>query len=346
MWMEYFSGFVALIFCLASLPIVRRLAQRFGLYDAAGPLKIHQGSIPRLGGIAMFAGLLAGSMTRNLAFSRMYSLPILVFAVIWGVGLVDDIRTLGSVFRFCIQISAGSALWFAGWRLEWFKSSPLDLAATCLFVAFLINAINLLDGMDGLAAGTAAIVCIGFLIISAGSGNALEIILASSLLGACIAMLFVNSPPATMFMGDSGSTLIGIVLAFLSLNWVRAQGEPRSIVIPLIFLCVPIADAILAILRRARTRQLLFHGDRRHFYDILLDRGWTVEDVLKLSIACTAILVLAGWLCAQGYFGAWPAGVIVVSSLAAGAYSLGSLRPDPTPVQACRKETPLGSALE
>jgi UDP-GlcNAc:undecaprenyl-phosphate GlcNAc-1-phosphate transferase len=346
MWMEYFSGFVALIFCLASLPIVRRLAQRFGLYDAAGPLKIHQGSIPRLGGIAMFAGLLAGSMTRNLAFSRIYSLPILVFAVIWGVGLIDDIRTLGSIFRFCIQIAAGSALWFAGWRLEWFKSPALDLAATCLFVAFLINAINLLDGMDGLAAGTAAIVCIGFLIISAGSGNALEIILASSLLGACMAMLFVNSPPATMFMGDSGSTLIGIVLAFLSLNWVRARGEPRSIVIPLIFLCVPIADAILAILRRAWTRQLLFHGDRRHFYDILLDRGWTVEDVLKLSIACTAILVLAGWLCAQGFFGAWPAGVIVVSGLAAGAYSLGSLRPDPTPVQACRKETPLGSALE
>jgi UDP-GlcNAc:undecaprenyl-phosphate GlcNAc-1-phosphate transferase len=346
MWMEYFSGFVALIFCLASLPIVRRLAQRFGLYDAAGPLKIHQGSIPRLGGIAMFAGLLAGSMTRNLAFSRIYSLPILVFAVIWGVGLIDDIRTLGSIFRFCIQIAAGSALWFAGWRLEWFKSPPLDLAATCLFVAFLINAINLLDGMDGLAAGTAAIVCIGFLIISGGSGNALEIILASSLLGACMAMLFVNSPPATMFMGDSGSTLIGIVLAFLSLNWVRARGEPRSIVIPLIFLCVPIADAILAILRRAWTRQLLFHGDRRHFYDILLDRGWTVEDVLKLSIACTAILVLAGWLCAQGFFGAWPAGVIVVSGLAAGAYSLGSLRPDPTPVQACRKETPLGSALE
>jgi UDP-GlcNAc:undecaprenyl-phosphate GlcNAc-1-phosphate transferase len=348
MFTQYLSGFVALVFCLAALPIVKRLARHFNLYDAPGPLKIHHGSIPRLGGIAMLIGILAGSLTLYKVAPKPSFLPIVVFVLVWAVGLVDDVRSLAAVLRFCVQIASGAVLWLAGWRLQWFSSELLDLVATCLFVAFLINAINLLDGMDGLAASTAALVSTGFLLISAGGPNVLETTVASSLLGVSIGILAVNAPPAEMFMGDSGSTLIGIALAFLSLNWVRAQSDPHSILTPLIFLGVPLADAALAILRRARSRKKLFTGDRRHFYDILLQRGWTVESVLRVSVGATALLVLAGWLCVRGFAGAWLTGMVVGCGLATGAYLLGSLQPDlsAVQVQANPQGTPVGSGLE
>jgi len=343
----YISGFAALFFGLATLPIVKKLAGHYTLYDAPGPLKIHHAPIPRLGGIAMFAGFLAGSLVLYIPASRPSFLPLFAIAVVWAVGLIDDIWTLGSLFRFGVHIAVGCALWFAGWRLEWFTSPHLDLAATCLFVALFVNAMNLLDGMDGLAAGVAATASIGFLIISPNSGNALEITVASSLLGACVAMLSVNAPPAKMFMGDSGSTLVGIVLAFLSINYVRGGSNPHaSILIPVIFLSIPLADALLAILRRARSHKLLFQGDRRHFYDILLQRGWSARRVLTLSIGSTVILVLAGWLCARGLAGAWLICIVVLGSLAVCASFLGSLQPDSKSIETGRQEASLGPALE
>ena len=346
MFINYLSGLAALLLCLGALPVVKRVARKMNLYDPAGPLKIHQGFIPRLGGVAMFVGFLAGTAVIYIPASRPSFLPILVFALIWFVGLVDDLRTLSSLLRFSVQLAAGSALWFAGWRLQWFSSSFLDFAVTCLFVAFLINAMNLLDGMDGLAAATAAIACIGFLMISSGDGNALEIAVASCLLGSCVGVLFVNAPPAQMFMGDSGSTFIGIVLAFLSLNWVRSQGQAQSIAIPLIFLSVPLVDVLLAILRRSRSRQGLFMGDRRHYYDILLQRGWTVEGVLRISVCVMGTLVFAAWLAARGITTAWMTAALVLCGLAASALSLGSLQPDLTAVPASRKKTPIGPAIE
>jgi UDP-GlcNAc:undecaprenyl-phosphate GlcNAc-1-phosphate transferase len=350
MWTEYLSGLAALFVCLAALPVVKRLARNFHLYDVPGPLKIHQGSIPRLGGIAMFAGLLAGCATLYFRTASPSLLPLVVFTIVWAVGLMDDVRSLLPLLRFVAQIACGSALWLAGWRLQWFDSPLLDLLCTSLFVAFLINAMNLLDGMDGLAAVTAALVCVGFLFISANQSNALEFTVAASLLGACIGMLTENAPPAKMFMGDSGSTLIGTVLAFLALNWVRSEANWQGIFVPLVFLSVPLADAVFAILRRARSRQGLFTGDRRHYYDILLQRGWSVNSVLRFSIAVTGVLVFAGWLCASGVIGIWPTAFVAASSMALGAYLLDSLQPDLTAVQASvaasQQENPLGSVVE
>jgi UDP-GlcNAc:undecaprenyl-phosphate/decaprenyl-phosphate GlcNAc-1-phosphate transferase len=347
MSVQYISALIALLFCLGSLPLVKRLAEHFSLYDAPGPLKIHQQSIPRLGGIAMLVGFLAGTSVLYLRGSRPSSLPLLIIAIVCAVGLVDDIRTLGAWARFSIHIAAGCALWYAGWGLGWFSSPAWDLLVTCLFVAFVINAMNLLDGMDGLAASTAAIVSIGFLVISLNSDDALATVIASSLLGASLGMLSVNAPPAKMFMGDSGSTFIGIVLAFLSLEWVRAHSVSHSILVPLIFLGIPLADALLAVLRRTCAHQLLFQGDRRHYYDLLLLRGRSVDGVLRISMGITGILVFAGWLCSRGFIGVWLTCVSVLSSLAAGAYFLGSLKSDATTAQTNpQQESSLGPALE
>jgi UDP-GlcNAc:undecaprenyl-phosphate GlcNAc-1-phosphate transferase len=274
----------------------------------------------------MMAGLLASIFPFLPPGSNPYAVPLLVFIAVWAIGLIDDVITLPSYVRFCVHIAAGAALWFAGWRPGWFRPSPLDLAAACLFVALIINAMNLLDGMDGLAAGTAAIVSAGFLIVSAGRSSSMGIALASSLLGISVGMLTGNAPPAAIFMGDSGSTLVGVVLAFLSLNWIRIQPVEHSIVVPLIFLTLPLADVVLAILRRARTHAALFDGDRRHFYDILLRRGWTVHRILEVSLGITCIFVFVGWLCARGLLAAGFAVGIAISGVAVAAYFLGSLQ--------------------
>jgi UDP-GlcNAc:undecaprenyl-phosphate GlcNAc-1-phosphate transferase len=346
MSIQLVSGFVALIFCLGTLPAVRRLAQHFSLFDEPGPLKIHCGSIPRLGGIAMFTGFITGTLTHYIFGVRLDSLPLFVFTPVWAVGLIDDIKCLGAGFRLFMHLAAGSALWFAGWRLMWFSSSLLDLAVTSLFVAFVINAWNLLDGMDGLAAGTAIIVSIGFLMISSAKANGIGIIFAACLLGSCLGMLSLNAPPAKMFMGDSGSTLIGVVLAFLSLNWVRTTTDLHSIAIPLLFLSVPLADASLAIVRRARSPKLIFDGDRRHFYDLLLQRGLSVETILNLSMAATGILVLLGWMCVHEIIGLRATCIAVALSLITAAILLGSLQPETKPLQASRQESSVGTAGE
>jgi UDP-GlcNAc:undecaprenyl-phosphate/decaprenyl-phosphate GlcNAc-1-phosphate transferase len=346
MSIQLVSGFVALISCLGCLPIVRRFAHRFSLYDEQGPLKIHSGSIPRLGGIAMFVGFLTGTLTHYVFGVRLDSLPLFVFFPVWLVGLIDDFKSLGAGFRLFIHIAAGSALWFAGWRLMWFSSEPLDLFVTSLFVAFMINAWNLLDGMDGLAAGTATIVSIGFLMISSVEANGIGMLVAACLLGACLGMFTLNAPPAKMFMGDSGSTLIGIVLAFLSLNWVKTTSDPHSIAVPLLFLSIPLADACLAIVRRSRTPRLLFDGDRRHFYDLLLQRGVCVESVLNISMGIAALFVLLGWLCVHQIIGLKATCIAVALGLISAAILLGSLQPESKPLQTARQESPVGSAGE
>jgi UDP-GlcNAc:undecaprenyl-phosphate GlcNAc-1-phosphate transferase len=342
----YFSGVVGFLVCAGALPVVRQLALRLNLYDQPGPLKIHNGSIPRLGGIAMMAGLLATTIPFLPLTSRLNAIAVLVLIAIWAVGLIDDVTSLPSYVRFCVHVSAGAAFWLAGWHLNWFAQASLDFAATCVFVALVVNAMNLLDGMDGLAAGTSAIACLGFLIISAGNADTMEIVMASSLLGVSLGILIVNAPPATMFMGDSGSTLIGIVLAFLCLNWVRVQPAEHGIVAPLLFLTLPLADVVLAVLRRARSQAGLFDGDRRHFYDILLRRGWTVRRVLAVSLAITFVLVIAGWLCVHGIVGTPFAVGTIVSGVVLAAYVLGSLQPESKHVEDGHQRTSLGSALD
>lgn len=321
-----FSGFIAFAVCAGMVPVVKLFSRYLNLFDPPGPLKIHRRPISRLGGVAMAAGLFTSIAIFGEWNSWKYAVLLLALTGVWAVGLIDDINSLPSSLRFCVHLAAGAAFWLAGWRLTWFQQPFLDLAFTCLFVALVINAMNLLDGMDGLAAGTAAVVSLGFILVSAGGSKSIEMTMASSLLGVCLGVLLANAPPATIFMGDSGSTLIGVALAFLSLNWISMQPAKHNAVVPMIFLAVPVADVMLAILRRARANARLFDGDRRHFYDILRRRGWSGSRVFQFSILITGLFVFAGWSYAREILGAAPAMGIVVGFVAIAAYLLGSLR--------------------
>ena len=281
--------------CGLTLPVSIWLARRWKIYDLPGELKIHAQPIPRVGGIAMLAGLVASTLV-SLPALRTYALPLLAFAMIWLVGFIDDLRSVPWFVRLAVQIFSGSLLWIGGWRLSWSGISLLDCAVTCLFVAFVVNSMNLLDGLDGIAAGTAAIVGAGFVPVFVSVGDYFSAALASSLVGICLAVLVLNFPPARIFMGDSGSTLLGVVLAFLMLAWVQRQSNSAAIVPVALFMLLPLADACFAIVRRFRMLASPFLGDRRHFYDLLVRRGSAVGWVLASSFAATGIAVLGGWM--------------------------------------------------
>lgn len=285
----------AFVLALLLVPIVRRVCHRWQLFDLPGPLKIHTQPIPRLGGIAIalaFVGaiLLSGGCTGIRALHFFTAL-----ASIWIVGLVDDLRSLSPFHRLATQTLAGVILWYGGWRLPFINAGALGLCATCVFLVFTINAFNFLDGTDGVAAGVTALVAVAYGVTFAGAGSHFGGIVAWSLLGACAGFLVFNFPCARIFMGDSGSTVLGFGVAFLGLEFYTSTPSPSSLAFPFVIAGLPLLDAGFAVIRRLRGWGSPLRGDRFHFYDLLMNRGLSVRRVSCTCYAITAVLVVLGW---------------------------------------------------
>jgi UDP-GlcNAc:undecaprenyl-phosphate/decaprenyl-phosphate GlcNAc-1-phosphate transferase len=217
--------------------------------------------------------------------------------LVWGTGLIDDLFGLSTSIRLIIQATAGGLVWLAGWSVP-IGHAGWNLLATVLFIICFINAFNMLDGADGLAAGVSSIVAIGFIFLTSPHldpwGRAVEF----SFLGSCIGFLLFNFPPAKLFMGDSGSNVLGFVLSILALNFYRkTSANYVSLLIPILFAGIPLLDAAFAVVRRLSRGLSPFAGDREHSFDLLLRRGWSVRKVAVTLYALTAILVTAGLFC-------------------------------------------------
>ncbi len=277
-----------------ALPLVLHLSRKWNLYDGEGPLKIHTKRISRLGGVAMLAGLLVG-----IAVTARVNHALVLGAVsllVWVTGLVDDLRGLPPIVRLLVQLGVGVVLSVAGWSIPIFANSLLNLVCTCIFVSAFINAFNFLDGADGVAASVALVICLAYALMPSSQMSAAGCIVATALAGCCAAFLLFNFPPARIFMGDSGSTLLGLSIAFLGLDFCTAQpGNDSRLLLPIVFAGLPLLDLGLAMLRRLRKRISPFSGDRQHFYDLLLQRGWPARRVVGVSVLCTAALTLGGW---------------------------------------------------
>jgi len=291
------SGVIAFAAALLFTPCVQFTCRQWKLYDVPGPLKIHSRPIPRLGGVAIALALFSGIILPR-DFRAFPSWPIFAsLTVVWVAGLIDDVRGLPPVARLIAQITAASIIWEGGWRMPFVANTVLNLTATCVLVVWFVNAFNFLDGIDGLAAGTAALLAVGY---GLGSASRLGIAggtLAWALTGACLGFLCFNFAPAKIFMGDSGSTLLGFSLAFLALDLYRAHSAGvASPVFPVLIAAIPLLDAGLAIVRRVLSGGSPFNGDRRHFYDLLVERGWQPRKIVLVCYALTAGLVGIGWL--------------------------------------------------
>jgi len=322
------SSLIAFLVCVLLVPRVRAFAISRNLYDKPGKLKIHHVATPRLGGIAMMAGLAAGTFFFLQGINGQSAVAVMVLVAVWLLGLADDLWNMPSILRLAAHLTLGVILWAANWQLHWFASSAFDLMATATMFAFLINVMNLLDGVDGLVLSVNSVIAIGFIVLSFSASAEFSTWLASILLAICLGALIHNYPPARIFIGDSGSTLLGAIIAILCLDWVRVAPESHSALLPLIFVSLPAGDVIVAMIRRVRACKSPFDGDRRHFYDLLLQKGWSVRAVLVISSVLTAALVVTAWLCFWGTLEISLTIGSLFAALSVTAYFLGSFRPD------------------
>lgn len=324
----WFNGLVALFICAGTLPVVRSLAAHWNLHDSPGELKIHTVPTPRLGGISMGLALLAG-LSIGGAGLFLHALDIyLAMFLLWGTSLIDDLQNLPPAIRLFIHCIVGLLVARTQWGLALTGNPLLDAALTCLFVMLFVNAFNFFDGADGLAAGSAALVSLGYVLLYTSRAPSVGAAVAWSLLGTCLGFLLFNFPPARIFMGDSGSTALGFLIAFLGLDFYRVHHAVGThLLLPLVFAGIPLLDLCLAVFRRLKKRMSPFAGDRQHYYDLLQQRGWAARPIAIGSYVATLGLILVGLVCDRLNPGlAFAALSVTFVSLLVTAVRLGSLR--------------------
>ncbi|MEI6873638.1 MAG: MraY family glycosyltransferase [Spirochaetota bacterium] len=286
--------FVSGVFSILLTPIVMAVAHRKKWFDDANdPRKIHNGTIPRLGGIAIFLAFLASLGTAAVAGTLPMegrSIALLAgAAVIFGIGLVDDFRNLRARFKFGVQLLAAVGVAAAGYRFEYLPlpGGLLALGAfswvlTIVWIVGISNGINMIDGMDGLAGGISLIATASMGILCLALGETIPSIIAFGLAAAIVGFLFYNLPPARIFMGDSGSLFLGFCLAVLPLLYGEAHPRELSVLAAGTILGVPIFDVFAAILRRRRRGQAVMEPDREHLHHKLLWFGLDTRHILAI----------------------------------------------------------------
>ncbi|MBI4279946.1 MAG: undecaprenyl/decaprenyl-phosphate alpha-N-acetylglucosaminyl 1-phosphate transferase [Armatimonadetes bacterium] len=323
------AAVVALLVSHALVPMVRRLARRVGAVDMPGGRRINRRPIPRLGGLAMYAGfvgalLLAIPLSRPIEVTRSSGLLVIKVPVVPSadlallgilvggtlitlVGAVDDVRGMRPGLKFLLQILCAAVLIPFGLSTL-FVTNPfsgilylgrLGTVVTIFWVVAFTNVMNFIDGVDGLAAGIGAIGS-GVLFVAASQrGDVPVMLMAMALGGSCLGFLRHNFNPARIFMGDSGSMFVGYVLGAISVMGLYKSVAAISLFVPILALGVPILDAAYAIVRRYRSGQPIYLPDRGHLHHRLLDRGLTQRQTVLLLYLVSAFfgvgaLVVAG----------------------------------------------------
>ncbi|MEX0642902.1 MAG: MraY family glycosyltransferase [Pirellulales bacterium] len=299
-------AFLAACACALMLtPSVARLATRLGAIDYPdGRRKNQRQPIPRGGGVAIaLAAVLAVIVAQVLfplpeisssAWVSRGLLPGLLVLLV--VGIIDDVLTLTGIYKLIGQVLAVSVLVAAGSKFETLSlfawSVPLgdfSIPFTMFFCLGAINAFNLIDGADGLASSIGAIVCMTLGIIAGSRGDALAAMVCFSLAGALIGFLRYNFSPASVYLGDTGSMLIGLVVAAVAVDSSIKQQAAFALAVPLAICAIPILDVGAALVRRVTTGQSVFTADRGHLHHALLLRGWSVGKTVAFIVALSSL---------------------------------------------------------
>ena len=293
-------GLTAFLIALAITPRVISLASRLGVLDRPGNGKIHTRSVPRWGGLAVVIAFFASTLlafllkwrTMGAECARHYLGIVLGGAIIVALGIYDDKKGAKAPVKFAVQIIAALVLLAFGYDIEK-VTNPLGgqilvgwwgIPILVLWIVLLTNAINLIDGLDGLACGVAAIAG-SILFFAAFSEGAFVPILAVALSGACLGFLRYNFYPARIFLGDTGSLSLGFVLAAISIQGSFKTTAGMALALPLVVLLVPLADTVVAFFRRLFSGRHPFAADQRHVHHRLLAMGYSQAQAVFLIYA-------------------------------------------------------------
>lgn len=317
------AGTVAFVVVAVLTPAARRLSFVLGAVDEPGPRRVHARPTGRLGGLAILGGVAAAfaaaATLPDLApvFSTSEPQAVAVAAgVIVLVGLVDDVRGLPAPIKLAGQLAAAGVLTLYGLVLRFvyipgdpgsllYLTSDLAALATIAVIVVMVNAVNLTDGLDGLAAGMVGIASLALLVwTQVAEGTRLDTptvapLLLSALVGACLGFLVHNRPPATIFMGDTGAMLLGLLLGAAGVSALGPFVTPsRSafaaasvpVLVPALVLALPLVDTVWAILRRLGSPDGVFTPDKRHLHHRLLEIGHSTRGAVGIMYYCSALL--------------------------------------------------------
>ncbi len=299
----------ALAVAYACTPVVQRLALRWGAVDQPHARKVHTKPTPTLGGLAIFAGFLVGALIGNEGLWGALDLtPVLIgCGLMVAVGVIDDTRNLPAIAKLGGQLVAAGTVWSLGIQIDGF-TNPFDgkwlqlawwqsATVTVLWIVSVTNTINLIDGLDGLAAGVSALsaAALGLIAMNIKSGAPVAA-LAAATCGAALGFLRHNFNPAKIFMGDTGSQLLGMLLAIISIRGPLKAATFVSILVAVLVLGVPVLDTAFAIGRRVLNRQPIHQADRGHLHHRLVDRGLSQRQAVVVIYALSGMLCLAAIL--------------------------------------------------
>ncbi|MDD6762937.1 MAG: MraY family glycosyltransferase [Clostridiales bacterium] len=312
-----FAFIISFIFAFAATPVVRRLAYRIGAVDVPkDKRRVHKRPTPRIGGLAIIFGFMAAVLCFNDDWSKG-TISILIGALILAVlGIIDDCKELGPKLKFVVQIAAALVVVFYGdirisvfSNPNVFSTNPyiilpmwLSVIVTVIWIVFITNAVNFIDGLDGLAAGVSAIMSMSLVFISISYHQYTIALLGLALMGACFGFLPFNFNPAKIFMGDTGSTFLGFILAVLSVQGVFKSYAVISFAVPLIMLGLPLFDALFAMIRRMLSGKSPMIADRGHLHHRLYDMGFSQKQTVFILYAISGVLGITAILLAEQRF--------------------------------------------
>lgn len=290
----------AFLLAFLSTPFVKKLAKKIGAIDIPkDKRRMHTDSVPLIGGLAIFLGFLVSTVL-------FAEIDIKIIAILSGalimvmLGVFDDKYALGAKFKLMIQIMAAAIPVIAGVRIEriilpFLKSGGIEFGwlaypITILWIVALTNAVNLIDGLDGLAAGVSAIASFSMFLIALMQGNYVIAVMSAALVGACCGFLPYNFSPASIFMGDTGSTFLGFVMASLSVLGLFKIHAIISFAVPFIAFGIPIFDTSFAIFRRIKEHRPIMSPDRGHLHHRLVDMGFSHKQAVLIIYAICIVL--------------------------------------------------------
>lgn len=333
---------LGLVVALVATPLVMRLARWAGAVSKPQHRRAHARPIPLWGGVAVFVGmwtpLLLLLCYDNQVAQQLqvrWSTLALIFGaglLMLGVGMLDDYGGLNAFKKFAIQVPValgliGAGVYFRGITVPGvgsFDLGPLGPLLSFLWLVGVTNAINLIDGMDGLAAGTTLFVAATNALIAVLYGHVLLAVVMASLAGACLGFLRYNFNPARIYLGDAGSLCLGMTLATSSLLCSAKGTVAASLLVPAVALGYPVLDTLVSMARRAVRGKSMFSGDRGHIHHRLLGRGLSQrQTVLVLYGVCTLFCVLALAMVFEHRIGIAAGLAVLLVNLACGARTLG-----------------------
>ena len=311
-------GLVLLAFLLAGVlayaatPLVKKFAYVVGAVDVPRDnRRMHKTPIPRLGGLAIFAGFLISVLIFG-EMDRMMTSILIGALLLVTMGILDDILALKAWIKLIVQIvSALIPVIYGGLRIEtlsnfnFFSAEPysylgvLSVPITVIWIVGLTNAVNFIDGLDGLAAGVSSISAIAMLVISCILGDPAVAVVTAALAGSIFGFLPYNFNPAKIFMGDTGSNFLGFILATLSIQGLFKFYAVISFAVPFLILGLPLFDMLSSIIRRVAKGQSPMAPDRGHIHHRLIDMGLSQKQAVAVLYAITCILGITGVILAS-----------------------------------------------